>query len=259
MDKKTNSSDGTAIAYERVGTGPAVILVSGALSAGSSMEPLAARLSAGLGAVPYDRRGRGASGDTAPYAVSREVEDIAALIDAVGGSAALYGMSSGAALALEAAASGLAVTRVAVYEPPFALGAGGGKERAEYTRQLSGLLADGRNGAAVELFMSLTGMPAGMIAGARRSPWWPDMEAVAPTLAYDDAAMGDGLVPRERLASITVPVLAVAGGASPAWMREAARTVAEAVPDGTYRTLDGQTHAVDPDALGPLLSDFFSA
>lgn len=117
MDKKTNSSDGTAIAYERVGTGPAVILVSGALSAGSSMEPLAARLSAGLGAVPYDRRGRGASGDTAPYAVSREVEDIAALIDAVGGSAALYGMSSGAALALEAAASGLAVTRVAVYEP----------------------------------------------------------------------------------------------------------------------------------------------
>lgn len=107
--------------------------------------------------------------------------------------------------------------------------------------------------------MSLTGMPAEMIAGARRSPWWPDMEAVAPTLAYDDAAMGDGLVPRERLAAITVPVLAVAGGASPAWMREAALAVAEAVPDGTYRTLDGQTHAVDPDALGPLLGEFFSA
>jgi pimeloyl-ACP methyl ester carboxylesterase len=259
MDKQTNSPDGTAIAYERTGAGPAVVLVSGALSAGSSMEPLAARLSGGLGAVPYDRRGRGASGDTAPYAVAREVEDIAALIDAVGGSAALYGMSSGAALALEAAASGLAVTRVAVYEPPFALDEGGGKERAEYTRQLSGLLADGRNGDAVELFMSLTGMPPELIAGARRSPWWPDMEAVAPTLAYDDAAMGDGLVPRGRLASITVPVLVVAGGASPAWMREAARTVAEAVPDGTYRTLDGQTHAVDPDALGPLLTDFFSA
>ncbi|WP_432165905.1 alpha/beta fold hydrolase [Streptomyces sp. bgisy031] len=259
MDKKTNSCDGTAIAYERIGTGPAVILVSGALSAGSSTEPLAARLSGGLGAVPYDRRGRGASGDTAPYAVAREVEDIAALIGAVGGSAALYGMSSGAALALEAAASGLSVTRVAVYEPPFALDEGGGRERAEYTRQLSGLLADGRTGDAVELFMALTGMPAEMIAGARRSPWWPDMEAVAPTLAYDDAVMGDGRVPRERLASITVPVLAVAGGASPAWMREAARTVAEAVPDGTYRELGGQTHAVDPDALGPLLSDFFSA
>ncbi|MFE2989859.1 alpha/beta fold hydrolase [Streptomyces sp. NPDC059262] len=259
MDKKTNSHDGTPIAYERTGTGPAVILVSGALAAGSSMEPLAARLSDGLGAVPYDRRGRGASGDTAPYAVAREVEDIAALIDAVGGSAALYGMSSGAALALEAAASGLAVTRVAVYEPPFALDDGSGEERAQYTRQLSGLLADGRNGDAVELFMSLTGMPAEMIADARRSPWWPDMEAVAPTLVYDDAAMGDGLVPRERLASITVPVLAVAGGASPAWMREAARAVAEAVPDGTYRTLEGQTHAVDPDTLGPPLGEFFSA
>ncbi|MER7202918.1 hydrolase [Streptomyces sp. CB01635] len=259
MDKKTNSPDGTAIAYDRTGTGPAVILVSGALSAGSSMEPLAARLSGGLGAVPYDRRGRGASGDTAPYAVAREVEDIAALIDAVGGSAALYGMSSGAALALEAAASGLPVTRVAVYEPPFAVDEGGGKERAEYTQQLSELLAEGRNGDAVELFMSLAGAPAEMVAGARRSPWWPDMEAVAPTLAYDNAAMGDGLVPRERLASITVPVLAVAGGASPSWMREAARTVAGAVPDGTYRTLDGQTHAVDPDALGPLLTDFFSA
>lgn len=187
------------------------------------------------------------------------MEDIAALIDAVGGRAALYGMSSGAALALEAAASGLPVTRVAVYEPPFAVDEGGGKERAEYTRQLSELLAEGRNGDAVELFMSLTGAPAEMIAGARRSPWWPDMEAVAPTLAYDNAGMGDGLVPRERLASITVPVLAVAGAASPSWMREAARTVAEAVPGGTYRTLDGQTHAVDPDALGPLLTDFFSA
>ncbi|MFI9776412.1 alpha/beta fold hydrolase [Streptomyces sp. NPDC051956] len=259
MDKKTNSPDGTAIAYECTGAGPAVILVSGALSAGSSMEPLTARLSGGLGAVRYDRRGRGASGDTAPYAVAREVEDIAALIDAVGGSAALYGISSGAALALEAAASGLPVTRVAVYEPPFAVDEGGGKERADYTQQLSELLAEGRNGDAVELFMSLTGAPAEMIAGARRSPWWPDMEAVAPTLGYDNAAMGDGLVPRERLASITVPVLAVAGGASPSWMREAARTVAGAVPDGTYRTLDGQTHAVDPDALGPLLTDFFSA
>ncbi|MGW6400548.1 alpha/beta fold hydrolase [Streptomyces sp. NPDC055134] len=259
MDKKTNSPDGTAIAYERTGAGPAVILVSGALSAGASMEPLAARLSGGLGAVPYDRRGRGASGDTAPYAVAREVEDIAALIDAVGGSAALYGMSSGGALALEAAASGLPVTRVAVYEPPFAVDEGGGKERAEYTQQLSELLAEGRNGDAVELFMSLTGAPAEMIAGARRSPWWPDMEAVAPTLAYDNATMGDGLVPQERLASITVPVLAVAGGASPSWMREAARTVAGAVPDGAYRTLDGQTHAVDPDTLAPLLTDFFSA
>jgi pimeloyl-ACP methyl ester carboxylesterase len=189
--------------------------------------------------------------------VAREVEDIAALIDAVGGSAALYGMSSGAALVLEAAASGLPVSKVAVYEPPFASGEGGARQRQEYTERLTELLARDKRGDAVELFMALTGMPREMIDGARQSPMWPGMEAIAPTLAYDNAAMGDGLVPRERLGSLTVPVLAIAGGASPEWMREAARAVAEAAPDGTYRTLEGQTHMVDPKVLAPLLEEFF--
>ena len=191
--------------------------------------------------------------------MAREVEDIAALIEASGGHAALYGISSGGALAIDAAASGLPVSQVSVYETPFAVYEGGGKERLEYTERLTELLGQGRRGDAVELFMAVAGTPPELIAGARRSPAWPGMEAIAPTLAYDNAAMGDGLVPRDRLASLTVPVLAVGGGASPEWLREAARTVAETVPDGSYRTLDGQTHMVDPQALAPLLAEFFGS
>ncbi|WP_328678887.1 alpha/beta fold hydrolase [Streptomyces sp. NBC_00343] len=258
MDKKTVSRDGTAVAYQRIGAGPPVVLVGGAMTTGDGLLPLAAQLAHRFEAVPYDRRGRGASGDTAPFAVAREVEDIAALIDAVGGSAALYGHSSGAALAVHAAASGLPVTEVALYEPPFALDASGAKERAEYTERLTELLAEDRRGDAVELFMALTGAPPQMIEGARRSPMWPGMKAIAPTLVYDDAALGDGLVPAERLASLSVPVLTIAGGASPEWMRRAARNAADAAPDGTYRVLDGQTHMVDPVVLAPLLTEFFS-
>ncbi|WP_369249343.1 alpha/beta fold hydrolase [Streptomyces sp. R41] len=257
MDKKTISRDGTPIAYERHGDGPAVVLVGGAMCTGATLAPLAAALSDRFGAVTYDRRGRGDSGDTAPFAVAREVEDIAALIDASGGSAALYGISSGGALVLEAAASGLPVSKVAVYETPFAVHEGGGKERREYTERLTELLGQDRRGNAVELFMTLAGTPPEMIAGARQSSAWPDMEAIAPTLAYDNAAMGDGLVPRDRLASVAVPVFSVAGGASPEWLREAARAIAEAAPEGSYRTLDGQTHMVDPQALAPLLTEFF--
>ncbi|MGQ4475487.1 alpha/beta fold hydrolase [Streptomyces sp. SAS_276] len=258
MDKKTVSRDGTAIAYERIGAGSPVVLVGGAMTTGDGLLPLAAQLSHRFGAVPYDRRGRGASGDTTPFAVAREVEDIAALIDAVGGSAALYGHSSGAALAVHAAAAGLPVTGVALYEPPFALDGNGAKERAEYTERLKELLAEDRRGDAVALFMALTGAPPEMIEGARHSPMWPGMEAIAPTLVYDDAALGDGLVPVERLASLSVPVLTIAGGASPEWMRQAARNAADAAPDGTYRVLDGQTHMVDPAVLAPVLTEFFS-
>ncbi|WP_330325066.1 alpha/beta fold hydrolase [Streptomyces pseudovenezuelae] len=259
MDKKTLSRDGTPIAYERTGQGPAVILVSGAMSTGGTVAPLAVPLSERFDVLVYDRRGRGASGDTAPYAVAREVEDLAALIETAGGEASLCGISSGGALVLEAAASGLPVRRVAVYETPFADFLDGGAEgNAAYTRNLDAALAEGRRGDAVELFLRLTGMGEEMIQGARQSPMWPGMEAVAPTLAYDNAVMAGGLIPRDRLASITVPVLAVAGGASPEWMREGTRAVAEAAPKGSYRVLEGQTHMVDPAAVAPVLAEFFT-
>ncbi|MEV6025045.1 alpha/beta fold hydrolase [Streptomyces sp. NPDC052036] len=259
MDKQTISRDGTRIAYERTGRGPAVVLVSGAMSTGATVAPLAAHLPDRFSVVVYDRRGRGGSGDTEPYAVAREVEDLAALVEAADGEAWLYGISSGGALALEAAASGLPVRGVAVYEPPFADYGGGQPERAEYTARLGEALGQGRRGDAVELFLGLTGLAPEMIANARRSPMWADMEALAPTLAYDDAVMGDGLVPRERLATVTVPVLAVAGGASPEWLRRAAEAVARVAPRGTYRTLKDQDHMVEPQVLAPVLAAFFGS
>ncbi|MFD5795194.1 alpha/beta fold hydrolase [Streptomyces diastatochromogenes] len=260
MDKMTTTSrDGTSLAYGVIGQGPTVILVSGAMSTGGTVTPLAHRLADRCTAVVYDRRGRGESGDTEPYAVEREVEDLAALIEAVGGAAALFGVSSGGALVLEAAASGLPVSRAAVYEVPFADFLAGGAEReATYKEQLNKALAEGRRGDAVELFLRLTGLGEEMIQGARESPMWAGMEAVAPSLAYDDAVMGDGLLPRARLAAISVPVLVAAGGASPEWMLGANRALAEAVPEGTYRVLEGQTHMVEPEVLGPVLADFLT-
>ncbi|WAZ24256.1 alpha/beta fold hydrolase [Streptomyces cinnabarinus] len=260
MGLKSVSRDGTSLAYESTGDGPAVVLVSGAMSTGATLAPLAQLLAERrFTVVTYDRRGRGESGDTAPYEVAREVEDLGVLIEAVGGEAALCGVSSGGALALEAAASGLPVRQVAVYETPFAVHEGGRAAWAEYTERLGEALGQGRRGDAVALFLRLTGLAEEMIQGARQAPMWAGMEAVAPSLAYDAAVMGDCAVPRARLTAIRVPVLAVAGGASPAWMREAAQAVAEAAPQGAYRSLEGQTHMVEPQVLGPVLAEFFGA
>ncbi|MFJ6073042.1 alpha/beta fold hydrolase [Streptomyces sp. NPDC093065] len=258
MEKKTVSRDGTRIAYERTGRGPTVVLVSGAMSTGATTAPLAAELSDRFDVVVYDRRGRGGSGDTAPYAVEREIEDLAALTEAVGGEASLYGMSSGGALVLRAAASGLPVRRAAVYEVPYAMDDAGVRAGAEYTERLTEALGQGRRGDAVELFLRRTGLGEEMIRGARQSPMWAGMESVAPSLAYDDAVMGDGRVPRSEIAAIACPLLVLAGGASDAWWHEAARTVAESAPDGAYGTVDGQTHMVEPGVLAPVLAEFFA-
>ncbi|MFI7350436.1 alpha/beta fold hydrolase [Streptomyces sp. NPDC049936] len=256
MEKNTLSRDGTRIAYERTGRGPAVVLVSGAMSTGATTAPLAAELSDRFDVTVYDRRGRGGSGDTAPYAVEREIEDLAALIEAVGGEASLYGMSSGGALALRAAASGLPVPRVAVYEVPFAMDDAAARSAAEYTEGLAEALGKDRRGDAVELFLRRTGLGEDMIRGARQSPMWAGMESVAPSLAYDDAVMGDSRVPETGIASITAPLLALAGGASDAWWHEAARAVADAAPRGTYGTVAGQAHMVEPGVLAPVLTEF---
>ncbi|MDT0395839.1 MULTISPECIES: alpha/beta hydrolase [Streptomyces] len=258
MDKNISSRDGTSLAYESAGRGATIVLVSGAMSTGATVAPLAARLAERFRVVVYDRRGRGGSGDTPPYAVEREVEDLAALIEAMGGEAALYGVSSGGALALRAAASGLPVRQVAVYETPYAMSEEDLGERARYTERLTAALGEGRRGDAVELFLRLTGLGEDVIQGARQSPMWAGMESIAPSLAYDDAVMGDGSAPRELLSSIPVPVLSIAGDASPAWMRAAARAIAESVPRGTYRTLGGQTHMVEPDVLAPVLAEHFA-
>jgi pimeloyl-ACP methyl ester carboxylesterase len=253
------SSDGTPIAFDRAGDGPPLIYVGGALNDRNSGAPLAALLASRFTVVTYDRRGRGGSGDTPPYAVEREVDDLAALVAEVGGSAALYGISSGGALALEAAACGLPVTRLAVYEPPYRTDEAQAHEARRYAARLGELLSEGRRGDALELFMTTVGVPLDMLAQMRQAPVWPALEALAPSLAHDSAVMGDergALLPAERLAAVPVPALVLAGGASPQWMRDVAGRVAEAVPDARYRCLDGQTHDVAPDVLAPVLAEF---
>ncbi|MFG2318649.1 alpha/beta fold hydrolase [Streptomyces tendae] len=258
MEKTTVSGDGTRIAYARSGRGPAVVLVSGAMSTGATMAPVAAELSGRFDVTVYDRRGRGESGDTAPYAVEREIEDLAALIEALGGEVSLYGMSSGGALVLRAAASGLPVRRVAVYEVPYAVDDAAVRAGAEYTERLAEALGQGRRGDAVELFLRHTGLGEEMIRGARQSPMWAGMESVAPSLAYDDAVLGDGRVPRFEIAAINVPLLVLAGGASDAWWHAAARAIADAAPEGAYATVDRQTHMVEPGVLAPVLAEFLA-
>ncbi|MFC6885250.1 MULTISPECIES: alpha/beta fold hydrolase [Actinomadura] len=254
------SADGTAIAYERSGTGPALVLVDGAMChrAAGPMRPLAALLRDAFTVYAYDRRGRGESGDTGPYAVAREVEDLRAVIAETGGEAYVYGISSGAALALTAAGSGTGIAKLACFEPPFTGESEDAARLKEYTARLNELLAAGRRGDAVELFMTTVGVPPQAVAGMRSQPGWAAMEAIAPTLAYDDEILGDGRVPRELAARIGVPALVLSGGASPEPLQRAARTTADAIPTARHRTLDGQTHDVSPDALAPALTEFFT-
>ncbi len=251
------SKDGTTIAYDKSGQGPAVILVDGAMCHRTfgPMGGLAPLLAEHFTVYMYDRRGRGESGDTAPYAVEREIEDIEALINEAGGSAYMYGISSGAALAMAAANRLPSIKKLALYEAPYNFGR---QQWAEYTKQLKETLSDGRRGDAIALFMTLVGMPAEAVAGMRQAPMWPGFEAVAPTLAYDAAALGDGSVPTARAAAINVPTLVMDGGASPAFMRETAQAIANAIPGAQYRTLEGQTHEVSAEALAPVLVEFFS-
>jgi pimeloyl-ACP methyl ester carboxylesterase len=257
------SADGTTIAYDEQGQGPALIVVNGAMntrSSGSNPQ-LAALLAQRLTVYSFDRRGRGDSGDTSPYAVAREIEDVEALVAVAGGTASVYGHSSGACLALEAAAAlGERVTRLAMYEAPYNDDPEAKRAWGAYIVQLTDTLADGRRGDAIALFMSYVGVPADQIAGMRQAPFWSDLEAVAPTLAYDHTGLlgSDAAVPVERAARIGASTLVMHGGASFAFMGETARTLTQAIPLAQLRTLEGQTHEVDPAVLAPALIDFLT-
>ncbi|MFI1394793.1 alpha/beta fold hydrolase [Streptomyces sp. NPDC020681] len=256
---KAESGDGTLIAYEQRGDGPPLVLVSGALCTAATDAPLAGLLAARFGVFTYDRRGRAGSGDTAPYAVEHEIEDLAAVIVAAGGSACVHGMSSGGALALRAAAAGLPITQLSVYEPPYSPTVKTDEEPAPYERRMRELLAEDRRGDALALFLGEAGMQPDVVDGMRQTPMWAGMEALAHTLAYDHDVMGNGAVPAAMLRGTGTRVMVVDGGASPSWLREAARLVAEELPRGRHRTLTGQTHEVSPQVLAPLLTEFFTA
>jgi pimeloyl-ACP methyl ester carboxylesterase len=258
------SKDGTKIAFEAQGNGRALMLVDGAMTTRSSgtKPELAKGLAQHFTVYSYDRRGRGDSGDTQPYAVEREIEDIEVLIDEAGGSAFLYGHSSGACLAMEATvALGDKVGKLAMYEAPYNDDPQARKRWAEYIKNLEEALASGRRGDAVALFMAYVGMPATQIEGMRHAPFWGGMEAIAPTLAYDHVGImgNDGSIPIDRAARVRVPTLQVSGGASPSFMLDTAKTLTKTIPHATLKTLEGQTHDVHPDVLAPVLVEFFAA
>jgi pimeloyl-ACP methyl ester carboxylesterase len=261
--KKVNSKDGTTIAFDQSGQGPAVIVVYGAFmhrAMDQQMAQLAELLAPYFTVFHYDRRGRGESGDTQPYTVQREVEDIAALIDEAGGSAFVYGISSGAALAMEAAIQlDGQVRKLAMYEAPYNSEEAARQVWLEYRKQLRQALAEGRQGDAAALFLALVGTPLDQIKAMRKEPWWAAFEPVAPTLAYDATILGDDRsVPVERAASVPVPTLVMNGSASDKFMYDTAVALAKAMPDAEHRVLEGQTHAVTPEAIAPVLVDFFN-
>ncbi len=259
MDQVT-SKDGTTIAFDRLGDGPPVILVSGGSVDRGSNASLAEALAGQFTVFNYDRRGRGPSGDTQPYAIAREIEDIDAVIGATGGSANLYGSSSGAALALEAAAAGLAVTNLALWEPPYIVGDSRPRPAADTASIYRRFVAEGKRGDAVEYFMAkVVGMPAEFVGFARSQPWWPAQEALAHTLAYDAEIMGDYSIPTDRVTRVAAPTLVLTGGESFDWMVDTAQAIVDALPNGRRQVIEGQSHDISADALGPVLAEFFAS
>lgn len=242
------SADGTEIAYERSGSGPAVVLVASALADRSDTVKLAALLAEHFTVVNYDRRGRGASGDADAYAVDREIEDIAALVGQLGGSASLFGSSSGAVLALRAAAAGVKVDRLALYEPPFVVAKGDAGPPPDLAEQVGALLAQGRDGEAVKYFMTkVQGMPGIAVSFMKLMPKiWKNLVGLARTLPYDITVMGDTQRGRPldegEWKGVDVPTLVLTGGKSPAAFRRAAGALAGILPKADHRTLPGLNH-----------------
>jgi pimeloyl-ACP methyl ester carboxylesterase len=251
------SVDGTTIGFDRFGDGPPVVLVCGGSVDRMAEAPLAQLLAANFRVLNYDRRGRGDSGDTQPYAIEREVEDLGAVIEEAGGEANVWGSSSGAVLALIAAEDDLPVSKLALWEPPY-IPEGVPRPPEDQVKQYERMVAEDRRGDAVEYFMSkVVGMPPEFVAGARSQPWWARTEAIAHTLAYDARIMADYRIPVDRAAPVKVPTLVIAGGADMPWMRDTAAALADALPNGELRILEGQGHDVDPTVLAPALVEFF--
>jgi pimeloyl-ACP methyl ester carboxylesterase len=258
--EKVTSKDGTIITYDRLGQGPAVILVCGGSVDRMSNAGVAELLAKQFTVFNYDRRGRNESGDTPPYAVEREIEDIDAVVDAAGGSAYLFGSSSGAALALEAARQLPGrITKLALWEPPY-IPDGFPRPPANTAQIFRDLVAEGKREDAAEFFMAkVVGLPSEFVAQARTSPWWPAQLALAHTLAYDATIMGDYTLPVERVAQVKIPTLVLYGSASMPFMPVAAQAIMDHLPNGQQRELEGQRHDVDAAALAPVLAEFFSA
>ncbi|MEV0071256.1 alpha/beta hydrolase [Amycolatopsis sp. NPDC050768] len=261
----TASADGTTLGYTRVGTGPSLVLVDGAMCYRGSTpnDAIAKELAGRFTVFTFDRRGRGESGNTLPYDVEREVEDVAAVVKEAGGEAGLFGISSGAVLALEAAQRGVPTNKLAVYEPPFVVDGSRKPLERDYTEKLEQAVKGDNRAEAVRLFMRVgVELPAPMVAMMRIMPAWPKLKRVAHTLPYDNALMDGNQagrpLPEGRWSGIAAPTLVIDGGKSPQWMRAGVSQLARTLPGATYRTLPGQAHLVKAKALAPVLAEFFT-
>ncbi len=258
------SADGTIIAFTAWGEGEPLVIIDGA-TAYPAINPTNEELGRLLGAefrtYAYDRRGRGDSTDTAPYAIAREIEDLAALIEVAGGSATVFGWSSGGVLALDAAAAGLPISRLVVFEPPFVVDGSRAPLPSDYVERLDAAVTDGRPGDAAELFLTAAaGLPPEAAAGVRQSAFWPVMEAVAPTIAYDGRIMGTTMsgnpLPRDRWAAISVPTLVLYGNKTFPFIVPSAHALAELLPTATVQAVEGEQHSAPAGVLADALRDF---
>ena len=248
------SADGTTIALDRSGSGPPLVIVVGAFGDRSTTKPLAALLTPGYTVFEYDRRGRGDSGNHLPFSTEAELQDLAAVVAAADQVPFVYGHSSGGALALEAAAHGVEMRSLAVYEPPYT---GDDHPGPEFGQHLDQLVAAGHRDQAAEQWLAMTGTPPSVIESIKTSPGWAHRQSLAHTLSQDLRLANDGEVPIERLKRIDVPVLAMAGGASPPWAASTAATVAAAVAHSSECIVDGQRHVPADPVLAAILERFF--
>jgi pimeloyl-ACP methyl ester carboxylesterase len=259
------SRDGTKIAYTREGSGPSIVLVGGALDDGSENATLIPALAERFTVTNYARRGRDGSGDRPPHSLPREIEDLTAVVSSAGGSAHLFGASSGGALALEAAASGVSALSIAVYDVPYSVTSEAVSAWQTYVALLGDALADDDRDQAIELFMGVAGLPQEAIAEAKSSPYWAPLLPIAHTLAYDAACLNDGSPPQARLSSISQPVLLITRAEQTAAMSDiafftaSADAVAHMIENAERITVPAPSHVVDPETLAPVLIDFFGS
>ena len=259
--KFVTSADGTRIAYETMGQGAPLVFVWGALGVRSSpfAKTMREELAKDFTVFDYDRRGRGESGDTKPYAVAREVEDLRAVCEAAGGRPCVAATSSGAALALEAAASGVPMKMLAAHEPPYMVGNPKDAPDPDYEQKMNELIARGKRDEAVKYFMRTVGVPGVFVLVMRFMPFWKDAVAAAHTLPYDAAVMDGFAFPERRLREIRVPTVVLVGGSTTPTLRAAADATARTVPGATERVIPKQNHGVKPAALRPVLVESFRA
>jgi pimeloyl-ACP methyl ester carboxylesterase len=253
------SKDGTALAFDRLGNGPALILMGGALNDRQQASDLAALLAPHFTVFNYDRRGRTDSGDTPPYAVSKEIDDLNAVIGVAGGSAMLFANCTGGMLAMEAVARGSAITKLALFEPPYIIGDARSPLPADFHSKVARLIDAGRLGDTVTYFLeSGIGMPPEIVANVQHMEMWPLLESLAPTLLYDMTIGGDLSLPADRVRTVTVPTLVMDGGRSQPWLQAAVAALADVLPHATRQTVEGITHTIEAEAIAPVIRGFLA-